>query len=115
MLRRSDGDASSLQGLVMQLEDREIERMADMITPVLVNRIKATARILVGVRDIERMCGFGKNSSAVRSWIQDPTFPAPCRASRSRRWFLTDVLVWLKNVNQDKQHALSELVLESME
>lgn len=99
----------------MQLEDREIERMADMITPVLVNRIKATTRILVDVRDIERMCGFGKNSSAVRYWIQDPTFPAPCRASRSRRWFLTDVLVWLKNVNQDKQHVLSELVLESME
>ena len=99
----------------MQLEEREIQRMADMITPVLLNRIKATARILVGVRDIERMCGFAKNSSAVRSWIQDPTFPAPCRASRSRRWFLTDVLVWLKNVNQDKQHALSELVLESME
>lgn len=42
----------------MQLEDREIERMADMITPVLVNRIKATTRILVGVRDIERICGF---------------------------------------------------------
>lgn len=99
----------------MQLEEREIQRMADMITPVLVNRIKATARILVGVRDIERMCGFAKNSSAVRSWIQDPTFPAPCRASRSRRWFLTDVLVWLKNVNQDKQHSISELVLESME
>lgn len=99
----------------MQLEDREIEKMADMITPVLLNRLKATTRILVDVRDIERMCGFAKNSSAVRSWIQDPTFPAPCRASRSRRWFLTDVLVWLKNVNQDKQRSLSELVLESVE
>lgn len=32
----------------MQLKEREIQRMADMITPVLVNRIKATARVLDG-------------------------------------------------------------------
>lgn len=52
MLRRPDGDASSLQGLVMQLEDREIEKMADMITPVLLNRLKATTRLVPGGKEM---------------------------------------------------------------
>lgn len=72
--------------ITMQLEQKEIEKMADILTPVLLNRIKATTRILVGVRDIERMCG----------------------ASRSRRWFLSDVLQWLK----DKQTSVSDLTIE---
>lgn len=72
--------------ITMQLEQKEIEKMADILTPVLLNRIKATTRILVGVRDIERTCG----------------------ASRSRRWFLSDVLQWLK----DKQTSVSDLTIE---
>lgn len=72
--------------ITKQLEQKEIEKMADILTPVLLNRIKATTRILVGVRDIERMCG----------------------ASRSRRWFLSDVLQWLK----DKQTSVSDLTIE---
>lgn len=108
LLRCSDGYADVVPGTTMQLEQKEIEKMADILTPVLLNRIKATTRILVGVRDIERMCGFAKDSSAVRIWLSDPTFPAPCGASRSRRWFLSDVLQWLK----DKQTSASDLAIE---
>lgn len=36
----------------MQLEDREIEKMADMITPVLLNRLKATTRLVPGGKEM---------------------------------------------------------------
>ena len=51
--------------------------------------------LLISRRQICELCGFRRNSSTVRKWTADPTFPKPCGKSGVARWFKSDVLEWL--------------------
>lgn len=76
------------------------EKSIDSIARHIARRIdqnKKEESILLSRSQITAMCGFGKNSSVVRKWTEDPTFPKPCRRSGIARWFRKDVMEWLRD------------------
>lgn len=75
------------------------EKSIDSIARLIAHRIdqqKKEESILLSRSQINALCGFGKNSSVVRKWTADPTFPKPCKRSGVARWFRKDVMEWLR-------------------
>lgn len=94
----------------MTLDEKDLDAITDKVAEKLKEEKEAQEAVLVSLRDIEKMCGYGFNSSVVRNWAKDPTFPSPCPKSAVRKWFKDEVVGWLKS---DREEQTAQAVLET--
>ncbi len=76
------------------MDETSLEEISKRVAKKLAEQRKDDS-LLLSRRQICELCGFRHNSSTVRKWTTDPTFPKPCGKSGVARWFKSDVLEWL--------------------
>lgn len=87
----------------MQLSAKEL----DVISGLVADKISANGEgsILVTRKQMEKWLGFGANSSTIRRWTNDPSFPKPLERSKVLRWHKPEVLAWILSRKETEQQA----------